>query len=255
MTTLDDDTIDPSTLDSPPRVSDAALSPSSSDLAVRPRKRPRTVRSENWDRCSERWGCLMIAAQAGEDQAYEQLLRELDVWLRRYYARRLPSASAEDARQDALLAIHAKRHTYAPSRAFGAWVMAIARYKWIDRIRDASRFAALPLDDETPIEDHGAAAISAAAVNVLLGRLKPAQASVIRLVKLKGLSIAGASGATGQSAALVKINIHRGLKKLTALVSGDVIAAPTSGNTSETRYLSQSKNRSIRRLRNPATQE
>jgi len=33
------------------------------------------------------------------------------------------------------------------------------------------------------------------------------------------MSIARASGATGQSAALVKINIHRGLKKLTALIS------------------------------------
>jgi len=162
----------------------------------------------------------MTAAQAGDSHAYEQLLRELDAWLRRYYARRLPSPAADDARQDALLAIHAKRHTYAPSRPFGAWMTAIARYKWIDRVRDASRFAALPLDDEIPIEDHGRAAISAAVMDNLLGRLKPAQASVIRLVKLNGLSIARASGATGQSKALVKINIHRGLKKLAALVSG-----------------------------------
>jgi RNA polymerase sigma factor (sigma-70 family) len=125
----------------------------------------------------------------------------------------------EDARQDALLAIHAKRHTYAPSRSFGAWVTAIARHKWIDRIRDASRYSALSLDQEIPIEDHGGAAISAAALDHLLGRLKPAQESVIRLVKLKGLSIACASSATGQSASLVKINIHRGLKKLAALVS------------------------------------
>jgi DNA-directed RNA polymerase specialized sigma24 family protein len=71
--------------------------------------------------------------------------------------------------------------------------MAIARYKWIDRVREASRFAALPLDDEIPIEDHGGAAISAVAVDDLLSRLKPAQASVIRLVKLKGLSIKRAS--------------------------------------------------------------
>jgi RNA polymerase sigma factor (sigma-70 family) len=161
----------------------------------------------------------MAEAQAGDSQAYEQLLRELDVWLRRYYARRLPHPAADDARQDALLAIHAKRYTYMPSRSFGAWVMAIAHYKWIDRIRDASRYAALSLDDEIPIEGHEGAAISAAALDHLLGRLKPAQESVIRLVKLKGLSIALASGATGQSASLVKINIHRGLKKLAALVS------------------------------------
>lgn len=174
---------------------------------------------ESWDRRSERWGHLMAAAQAGDGDAYEQLLRELDRWLRGFYARRLPHPAAEDATQDALLAIHNKRHTYQPSRPFGAWAMAIARYKWIDRIRDASRFTALSFDDEIAIEDHGEAAINAAALDNLLGRLKPAQASVIRLVKLRGLSIARASGATGQSAALVKINIHRGLKRLTALVS------------------------------------
>jgi RNA polymerase sigma factor (sigma-70 family) len=185
-----------------------------------PEQRTRiTAQPESWDKRWERWGRLMAAAQTGDSRAYEQLLRELDRWLRHYFARRLPGPASEDATQDVLLAIHNKRHTYEPTRSFGAWAMAIARDKWIDRVRDASRFAPLSLDDEIPIEDHGEAAISAAALDDLLGRLKPAQASVIRLVKLRGMSIARASGATGQSAALVKINIHRGLKKLTALIS------------------------------------
>ena len=179
----------------------------------------RPVRWGDWGACSARWTGLMKAAQAGDNKAYEQLLREVDAWLSRYYARRLPRPAAEDARQDVLLAIHAKRHTYSPSRPFGAWVTAIARYKWVDRIRDASRYSALALDEEIPIEDHGGAAISAATLDLLLGKLKPAQESVIRLVKLKGLSVTSASGVTGQSAALVKINIHRGLKKLADLVS------------------------------------
>ena len=221
MTAFHDKTIDSSTFASLQRTRSAAQSPSSFDFAVHPQQKGKIALRSEWDRRSERWGRLMAAAQSGDSQAYEQLLREIDAWLRRYYARRLPYPANEDARQDALLAIHAKRHTYALSRAFGPWIMAIARYKWIDRVRDASRFAALSLDDEIPIEDHGGAAISAAAVDNLLARLKPAQASVIRLVKLKGLSIARASGATGQSAALVKINIHRGLKRLAALVSSD----------------------------------
>jgi RNA polymerase sigma factor (sigma-70 family) len=179
----------------------------------------RLPRRESWNLCSERWGQLMAAAQAGDRQAYERLLRELDAWLRRYYARRLPHAAAEDAGQEALLAVHAKRHTYVASRPFGAWVVAIARYKWIDRLRDASRYAALTLDENIPTEDHGGAAISAVTLDLLLGRLKPAQESVIRLVKLKGFSVARASGATGQSASLVRINIHRGLKKLADLIS------------------------------------
>jgi RNA polymerase sigma factor (sigma-70 family) len=213
MKPLHDGSLVCSKISSPPPLSDPGQDLLCSGCGVRPRQR------ESWNRCSERWGHLMAAAQTGDSQAYEQLLRELDAWLRRYYARRLPHAAAEDAGQEALLAVHAKRHTYVPSRPFGAWVVAIARYKWIDRVRDASRYAALALDEDIPIEDHGGAAISAAALDHLLGRLKPAQASVIRLVKLKGLSVARASGATGQSVSLVKINIHRGLKKLAALVS------------------------------------
>jgi len=173
----------------------------------------------------------MAAAQGGESQAYETLLRELDAWLRRYYARRLPAAAAEDARQDALLAIHAKRHAYAPSKPFGPWIAAIARYKWIDQIRDASRFAALSLHDDIPTEDSGEAAISGVVVDNLLKRLKPAQARVIRLVKLQGVSIEGASDATGQSAALVKVNIHRGLKKLATLAAGRAVSPRTTAST------------------------
>jgi len=200
-------------LKSPPPVGDAVQAQPRSRLEARLQQR------QSWNRCSERWGHLMIAAQTGDGQAYERLLRELAAWLRRYYARRLPYPSAEDAIQETLLAVHAKRHTYAPSRSFGAWVIAIARYKWIDRVREQSRYAALSLDEDIAVADHGDAAISAATLDHLLGHLKPAQESVIRLVKLKGLSVARASGATGQSVSLVKINIHRGLKKLAALVS------------------------------------
>jgi RNA polymerase sigma factor (sigma-70 family) len=175
----------------------------------------------------------MAAAQGGESRAYEALLRELDAWLRRYYARRLPAAAAEDARQDALLAIHAQRHAYTPSKPFGPWVAAIARYKWIDHLREASRFAAMSLHDEIPSEDRGEAAISAVLVDDLLRRLKPAQARVIRLVKLQGVSIEGASDATGQSATLVRVNIHRGLKKLAALAASDATAPMRSAKSSE----------------------
>jgi RNA polymerase sigma factor (sigma-70 family) len=250
MTALHDNTVDVSPFASPPGVGDAARRPAASNSTVRTARRPRPgLRAGNWRRLSEQWGCLMVAAQRGESRAYEQLLRELDAWLRRYYARRLPSPAAEDARQEALLAIHAQRQAYAPSRPFGRWVAAIARYKWIDRVRDASRFAALSLHDEIPIEDHGDAAINAVAVDDLLGRLKPAQASVIRLVKLQGVSIEGASGATGQSVALVKVNIHRGLKKLAALVACDAPTLATSVNSSKPRNLGRADGGSAQQYR------
>jgi RNA polymerase sigma factor (sigma-70 family) len=207
-----------STLASPSGVAVAVHRRSASDF--RPRRAVQTaLRFASWRRRSQKWGCLMVAAQRGESRAYEQLLRELDAWLRVYYARRLPSAAAEDARQDALLAIHAKRHTYESSKPFGPWVAAIARYKWIDQVRDAARFAALLLEDDMPSQDDGASATITIIVNDLLSQLKPAQACVIRLVKLHGASVQDASIVTGQSASLVKVNIHRGLKKLAVLAA------------------------------------
>jgi RNA polymerase sigma factor (sigma-70 family) len=207
----------------PSNCGEGARKPVGADSPAPPQRGPaQTARHfKNWRTCSARWGLLMAAAQRGERQPYEQLLRELDVWLRRYFARRLPGPAADDARQDVLLAVHAKRYTYAPTRPFGPWIAGIARHKWIDHLRNVSRFAATSLDDDIPTTDHGDAAVSTVAVDDLLSRLKPAQAAVIRLVKLQGSTIEGASGVTGQSVALVKVNIHRGLKKLTKLAAGD----------------------------------
>lgn len=168
------------------------------------------------------WGALMAAAQAGEAAPYRRLLSELRPWLLRYFSRRLPPSSVEDAVQDTLIAIHAKRHTWDPERPFGPWLAGIARYKWIDRLRNAGRHAADELPEILSTPDHGSAVTSAAALAGLMATLKPAQADVIRLVKLHGLSIEEAAARTGQSMALVKVNIHRGLAQLGRLVeAGD----------------------------------
>jgi RNA polymerase sigma-70 factor (ECF subfamily) len=164
------------------------------------------------------WGAMMIAAQAGQAGPYRRLLAELRPWLMRYFARRLPPSSVEDAVQETLIAIHAKRHTWQPDRPFGPWLAGIARYKWIDRLRAAARHAADELPETLSTPDHEAAVTSAAALHGLLSNLKPAQAEVIRLVKLDGLSIEEAAARTGQSVALVKVNIHRGLGRLARIV-------------------------------------
>ena len=166
------------------------------------------------------WGALMAAGQRGEAAPYRRLLTELRPWLMRYFSRRLPPSSVEDAVQETLIAIHHKRHTYDAERPFGPWLAGVARYKWIDRLRMASRHAADELPETLSTPDHGAAVTSAAALQGLMATLKPAQAEVIRLVKLDGLSIEEAAARTGQSVSLVKVNIHRGLGRLARLVEG-----------------------------------
>jgi RNA polymerase sigma factor (sigma-70 family) len=171
------------------------------------------------DNCA--WDALMAAAQGGDASAYNRLLSDVAVWLRRYYARRLPPAMIDDAIQDTLIAVHQKRHTYDPSRPFGAWLAAIARYKWIDALRSLKAKPTEVLDDDIAVPGHEEAITSAGSLERLLTTLKPSQSQVIRLVKLQGFSIDEASRATGQSATLVKVNIHRGLKRLTSLLRSE----------------------------------
>ena len=159
----------------------------------------------------------MAAAQAGDALAYRTLLMNVSAWLRRYFARRLPPAFIDDTVQDTLLAIHQKRHTYDPGRPFEFWLAAVARHKWIDRLRAQRSAPTEALHEGIAVADHGDAVTSAWSLEALLRQIKPAQAEVIRLVKLQGLSIEEAAARTGQSASLVKVNIHRGLGRLQAL--------------------------------------
>ncbi len=168
---------------------------------------------------NSRWGELMRSAQAGDRKAYCILIGELEIWLRRYYSRRLPRDVIEDAVQEALLAAHAARNSYLPSRPFGPWISAIARYKWVDLVRAHTKFRFVELPHDLAVQDHSERVASKLLVQSLLGRLRPAEQEAIRLVKLEGDSVQSASQRTGQSEALVRVNVHRGIRKLAALVS------------------------------------
>jgi RNA polymerase sigma-70 factor (ECF subfamily) len=162
----------------------------------------------------DRWNGLMEAAQQGDERAYALLLREVRVWLSRYFHRRLPADAADDATQEALLAIHVHRQGYATSDPMRPWLKTIARFKWIDQLRSHVRSPRSLEDEEVPVEDHGSATRATILLDLLLADTKPAQETVIRLVKLRGESIEEASRISGQSPSLVKVNIHRGLKRM-----------------------------------------
>jgi RNA polymerase sigma factor (sigma-70 family) len=156
----------------------------------------------------------MAAAQGGDDLAYERLMAEIRQWLSRYFHKRLPPPAAQDATQEALLAIHTHKQKYLPNDPMTPWLKTIARFKWMDQLRGHMRSPDSLDDIDVPVADHGAATRSSILLDRLLAEVKPAQEQVIRLVKLHGASIEEASRISGQSASLVKVNIHRGLKRI-----------------------------------------
>jgi RNA polymerase sigma-70 factor (ECF subfamily) len=162
----------------------------------------------------DRWNALMTAAQNGDARAYDRLMGEVSQWLSRYFHRRLPPAAAEDATQEALLAIHVHKEKYQANAPMTPWLKTIARFKWIDQLRGHLRSPDSLGEVDVAVGDHGPAARAAILLEILLADVKPAQAEVIKLVKLHGATVEEAAMLSGQSPSLVKVNIHRGLKRL-----------------------------------------
>ncbi len=170
---------------------------------------------------------LMLASLDGDGAAHRALLERLSRRLRAYYKGKLAgigrdATEAEDLVQEAVLAIHVKRHTYDPAQPLTPWVHAIARYKLIDFLRrNRASFADVPIDeaDEVMAHDDNVSAESTYDVRRLMERLPKKMRCSIEAVKLDGLSIAEAAERCGISEPGVKVNIHRGLKALAALIA------------------------------------
>ncbi|MFC3000593.1 RNA polymerase sigma factor [Falsiroseomonas tokyonensis] len=169
----------------------------------------------------ERWGGLLAAAQAGDSRAYDTLLREVTPRLRQLARARIrDAAEVEDAVQDALMTIHALRHTYDPTRPFGPWMTTIATRRAIDRLRRRGRGAGRESDlDDLP---EGAAAVAPVAEERIAARnlrdavaeLPESQRTALRLAKLEDLSLAEASARSGLSVGALKVATHRAMRSL-----------------------------------------
>jgi RNA polymerase sigma-70 factor (ECF subfamily) len=170
---------------------------------------------------------LMIAGLGGDGAAYRALLSELSVHLRVYYRGRLARAGreteeTEDLVQEALIAVHTRRHTYDPARLLTPWVYAIARYKLIDHLRrHQSASTNVPIEDAAEIiaADDSPITHSHFDLNKVLAKLPDKIRLAIQYVKIDGLSVVEAAARCGASESAVKMNVHRGLKQLRAMIS------------------------------------
>jgi RNA polymerase sigma factor (sigma-70 family) len=163
---------------------------------------------------------LMRRAQGGDAQAYRAVLDNARLWLYRYIWGKVAPQAVDDLVQDILLAVHAKRASYDADRPFLPWLAAIARYRWVDHLRSHYRHVAEDIADHDGLGEQAAdeAIIAHISIDRMLDQLSQSQATAIRLVKLDGLSVREAAQRCGQSEANIKVNIHRGLKRLSANV-------------------------------------
>jgi RNA polymerase sigma-70 factor (ECF subfamily) len=175
---------------------------------------------------------LWLRAQSGDDAAYRQALGLLASRLRAYFRRRLSGLpdEVEDLVQETLLALHLQRGTYNPTLPVTAWAVAIARHKLVDLWRRRGRRDSLHEDIDDVDEqllaaepDDGGARRD---LQTLLRVLPQAQRQAIVLTKLEGLSVAEAAARTGATASAIKVQVHRGLKRLAGLIHDESGAEP-----------------------------
>jgi RNA polymerase sigma-70 factor (ECF subfamily) len=170
---------------------------------------------------------LMVASLQGDATAHRTLLDRLSRLLRGYYKGRLfrigrSATEAEDLVQEALLAIHTRRHTYDPAEPLTPWVHAIARYKLIDHLRQTrASMVDVPIEnaDAVMAQDDHVGTESAYDLRRLLTKLPDKMRRSLECVKLEGLSVVEAAARCGISESAVKVNVHRGLKALAAAIT------------------------------------
>jgi len=176
---------------------------------------------------SARWGQWMKAGQDGDQAAYSRLLSELAPVARRMAARQWAasgiSEDVEDVVQEILLTLHGARHTYDPTRPFLPWFLAIVDH----RVKDGLRHRRRHHGRETNIDSVPETFLSQAAntsstdridLSKAVARLPAGQRQAVELLKIKEMSLAEASAASGQSVTALKVAMHRALKTLKGLL-------------------------------------
>jgi RNA polymerase sigma-70 factor (ECF subfamily) len=171
---------------------------------------------------------LMRRAQAGEAQAFEELYGRYSMLALRVARSACANPSlAEDAVQEAFLAMWARRSSYRADRAsFAAWSMTIAR----NRAIDSTRRDTAALRREQAVARHASSAVADgcdvaviarsenAALYAALRELPRAQAQVIALAYFGGLTHAEIAAHLAIPEGTVKGRARLGLRRLRAKI-------------------------------------
>jgi RNA polymerase sigma-70 factor (ECF subfamily) len=175
---------------------------------------------------------VLLAAQAGDENAFAQLWRALNPPVVRYL-RTLAPASASDLASETWVQVIRNLSKFSGGEpAFRAWVFTIARNKVLDAARhDRRRPQAAPTDDEAlhrmPSQDDTAQLamdnLSTDAAIALIASLPRDQAEVIMLRVVAGLDATAVGVILGKSPGAVRVTAHRGLRRLQQLVGRDSV--------------------------------
>lgn len=143
--------------------------------------------------------------------------REIELRLRPYVARRVPSADVDDVVQETFVRVHNGLGRLEDGERFGAWVYRIARSAIADHARRLARNPSVPgapSEDASEQFDSGGAdeleSELAECIALFVARLPSPYREAITLTELEGLSHKDAAGMLGVSLSGMKSRVQRG---------------------------------------------
>ncbi len=161
---------------------------------------------------SENHAALVLAARAGDRNAYGELYRRFSRAVHGVLVARLPHHAAEDLVQDVFLHALTRLGDLREPAAFGAWICTIARRRAADYLRRTP--AEDPLEDR-PAPDASPELIAVAnAALAAIRELPETYRETLTLRLIGGLSGMEISQATGLTPESVRVNLHRGFRLL-----------------------------------------
>ncbi|MEN9711764.1 MAG: hypothetical protein RLY90_25 [Pseudomonadota bacterium] len=166
---------------------------------------------------------LFLLGLQGEKDEYKQFLSVFSKYLRGYFFKKMRNAPdfVEDLVQEVLIAVHNKRHTYEVGEPLTPWLHAIAKYKYVDFLRSKKNEHLNDSLEESQaiwVEEIREPFESSTDLTLLMFSLPQAHRRAIELTKINGLSVKDAAQVSGLSESAIKVGVHRGLKKLAALI-------------------------------------
>lgn len=168
----------------------------------------------------------LAAAKAGDEGAFVALFRSVQPALLRYLTT-LGGGLAEDVASDTWVTVVRSLHKFSgDERGWRSWVFTIAH----SRLRDAQRSAVrtpVPVDTDDYLGSRPSAVdvlgeveemFSTESALALIATLPPDQAEMVLLRHVAGLEVSHVAQIVGKQPGTVRVAVHRGLKRLAALL-------------------------------------
>lgn len=169
----------------------------------------------------QRFEAVLAASQAGEEWALAALYRSLQPALLAYLRTRRPGDAEDLAAETWIAAARALRRFRGGEDDFRRWIFTIAHRRLLD-LQRADRRRPPTVRAANPDSDPAAPAAETEALDALAARealeriasLPPAEAEVVLLRVVAGLSAADVGAITGRSPGAVRVLQHRALRRL-----------------------------------------